>query len=219
MLAIALLDLTLLMFKEISTWRSQLKLIIKFSFWKNELNCYKNFNWDVAESVIEVPVKYDISPLLNGKIDVLPGYVINEPIVAQEKGYEVNIIWPSDYDIDFYSMTLFTTEKMIRKNPDLVQRFIDATLEGWNYAYENPNEAVSYTLMYSSELNKKHETKMMLASLGLLKPDNNPIGYIDKEVLESMQDILLNNRDMKNKINLDEVYTNNFLDNYYGSNN
>ena len=48
MLAIALLDLTLLMFKEISTWRSQLKLIIKFSFWKNELNCYKNFNWDVA---------------------------------------------------------------------------------------------------------------------------------------------------------------------------
>ena len=116
-------------------------------------------------------------------------------------------------------MTLFTTEKMIRKNPDLVQRFIDATLEGWNYAYENPNEAVSYTLMYSSELNKKHETKMMLASLGLLKPDNNPIGYIDKEVLESMQDILLNNRDMKNKINLDEVYTNNFLDNYYGSNN
>ena len=71
------------------------------------------------EKVIEVPVKYDISPLLTGEIDVWPGYVINEPIVAQEKGYDVNIIWPADYNISFYSMTLFTPEDMVKNNSPL----------------------------------------------------------------------------------------------------
>ncbi|MDP2925459.1 MAG: ABC transporter substrate-binding protein [Nanoarchaeota archaeon] len=168
------------------------------------------------ENISEVPIKYDISPLLIGEVDVLPGYVINEPIVAQEKGYDVNIIWPADYNIKFYSMTLFTTENMIKNNPELVQQFVNSTLKGWNYAYDNPDEAVNYTLMYSNQLNREHESKMIYASLELLKPDDKPIGYMDKIVWENMQKILLDNKDMKNPINnINEVYTNKFLENYY----
>src|SRR5437868_9569075 len=43
----------------------------------------------------ELPVKFDMTPLLTGQIDVWPGYVINEVITAREKGFDVNIIWPS----------------------------------------------------------------------------------------------------------------------------
>ena len=170
----------------------------------------KNTGIDTSQ-IIEIPVKYDISPLLSGQIDVWPGYVINEPITAREKGYEVNIIWPSDYGVNLYADTLFTTEDMIKNNPDLVKRFVRATLQGWNYAYNNPDEAVSYTLMYSDQLSREHETKMMQASLELLKPDNKPIGYMNRKIWEDMQKLLLENGFMKNPVNIDEVYTTQFL--------
>lgn len=161
----------------------------------------------VKESDVEiVPVEYDITPLLTGKIDVWPGYAINEPLLAEEQGYEVNRIWPSSYGINSYSMTLFAGEKMIREEPEVVRNFVEATIEGWEYAYAHPDEAVETTLGYSDQLNREHETKMMQASLELLKPDNNPIGYMDKEVWEEMRGIFLDK-----PIDIDRAFTNEFL--------
>ena len=164
-----------------------------------------------TSKVNEIPVKFDISPLLTGQIDVWPGYAINEPIIAEEKGYAVNLIWPTDYGVNLYADTLFTTEEMIEKNPDVVRRFVIATLQGWNYAYNNPDEAVSYTLMYSDILTKDHETRMMEASLPALRPEDRPIGSMDLDVLEGMQTLLLENGYMKEQIDLEKAYTNRFL--------
>ena len=165
-----------------------------------------------TSQVTETPVKFDISRLLSGQIDVWPGYAINEAITAQEKGYDVNIIWPSDYGVNLYGDTLFTTEDMIKNNPDLVKRFVIATLQGWNYAYNNPDEAVTYTLTYSDQLTREHETKMIQASLDLLKPDTKPIGAMDKKIWEDMQTLLLENGFMKNSVDVEQAYTNQFLD-------
>src|ERR1700726_4574497 len=64
----------------------------------------------------EIPVKFDMTPLLTGDIDVWPGYLINEVLAAKEKGFDVNIVYPSDYGIDLYADTLFTTETMLKGN-------------------------------------------------------------------------------------------------------
>ena len=164
------------------------------------------------EKVEMVPVAYDISPVLTGQVDAYEGYVINQPITAREKGFETYIINPVDYGINFYADTLFTTEKMIKENPNLVRRFVKATLQGWEYAYSHPDEAVNYTLMYSDQLKREHETAMMQSSLELLKPDDKPIGTIDKKILEEMHQLMVNNNILKNSINLDELYTTKFLD-------
>lgn len=164
------------------------------------------------ETVELVPVTYDISPVLTGQVDAYEGYIINQPITAREKGFKTYIINPADYGVNFYGDTLFTTEKMIRENPDLVRRFVRATLKGWEYAYSHPDEAVNYTLMYSDRLNREHETAMMRASLELLKPDDKPIGTIDRQVLEEMHDLLITNNILENPLNLDNLYTTQFLE-------
>ena len=53
---------------------------------------------------------------------------------------------------------------------------------------------------------------MMQASLELLKPDDKPIGTIEKKILEEMLQLMVNNNILKNSINLDELYTTKFLD-------
>jgi NitT/TauT family transport system substrate-binding protein len=139
----------------------------------------------------EIPVKFDIAPLLTGAIDVWPGYLINEVLTAEEKGFPVNIVYPSDYGIDLYADTLFTTEAMLKAKPDVVRNFVAATLKGWNTATAAPEEAAKITVKYGDKLTYEHELAMVKASAPLLKPDNKPIGFMDAAGWSSAQQLLL----------------------------
>jgi ABC-type nitrate/sulfonate/bicarbonate transport system substrate-binding protein len=139
----------------------------------------------------EIPVKFDMTPLLTGDIDVWPGYLINEVLAAKEKGFDVNIVHPSDYGIDLYADTLFTTEAMLKEKPDVVRNFVAATLKGWNTAIAAPEEAAKITLKYGDKLNYEHELAMVKASVPLLKPDSKPVGYMDQAGWSSAQQLLL----------------------------
>jgi ABC-type nitrate/sulfonate/bicarbonate transport system substrate-binding protein len=139
----------------------------------------------------EIPVKFDIAPLLTGAIDVWPGYLINEVLTAEEKGFPVNIVYPSDYGIDLYADTLFTTEAMLKTKPDVVRNFVAATLKGWNAATAAPEEAARITVKYGDKLTYEHELAMVKASAPLLKPDSKPIGFMDAAGWSSAQQLLL----------------------------
>lgn len=164
-----------------------------------------------AAKVTEIPVKFDMSPLFTGQVMAWPGYSINEPIVAQEQGYEVSLIWPSEYGVDLYADTLFTTEAMIRDKPDLVKRFVDASLMGWDYAITHPEEAVQFTLKQSEKLKEGHEKAMLKASIGSLKPDDKPIGWMDRGKWEEMRNLLLEAGFIKKAVDVDKVFTTQFL--------
>lgn len=164
-----------------------------------------------TKTIKEIPVKYDMTPLFTGQVMAWPGYSINEPIVAQEMGRDVNFIWPSDYGVNLYADTLFTTEDMIRDDPDLVKRFVEATLKGWDYAIEHQDEAVAFTLKQSDKLKKGHESAMLKASVDLLRPDDKPIGWMEKSKWEEVQSLLLEQRFMKNQVDVDKAFTTRFL--------
>jgi NitT/TauT family transport system substrate-binding protein len=161
--------------------------------------------------VTEVPVKFDLSPLFSGQVQAWPGYSINEPIVAEEHGHMVTYIWPSDYGVTLYADTLFTTETLVREQPDVVKGVVEATIEGWNYALEHPAEAVQITLRQSDQLRADHETRMLRASIPLIEPDDRPIGSMDKSKWEEMQRLLLDQGFMKQAVDVETVFTTRFL--------
>jgi len=164
-----------------------------------------------AKDVNEVPVKFDMTPFLAGQIDVWPGYAINEVITAREKGFDVNIIWPSDYGINLYADTLFTTEKMLAEKPDVVQRFVAATLQGWAYAADHPEEAAKITVKHGTKLTYAHELAMMNESIPLLRPDKQPIGSMQPAAWAALQEFLLKGGFMKEAIALDKAYTSKYV--------
>jgi ABC-type nitrate/sulfonate/bicarbonate transport system substrate-binding protein len=155
----------------------------------------------------EIPVKFDITPLLTGTIDVWPGYLINEVLAAKEKGFEVNVVYPSEYGIDLYADTLFTTEKMLKEKPDLVKKFVAATLKGWDIAIAAPEEAAKITVKYGNKLTYDHELAMMKASLPLLAPDNKPVGYMDEAGWSSAQKLLLAAGFQKQAVDVAKAFT------------
>jgi NitT/TauT family transport system substrate-binding protein len=155
----------------------------------------------------EIPVKFDMTPLLAGDIDVWPGYLINEVLAAKEKGFDVNIVAPADYGIDLYADTLFTTEKMLKEKPDVVKKFVAATLRGWNAAIAAPEEAAEITVKYGDKLTFEHELAMMKASIPLLKPDDKPFGYMDEAGWSSAQKLLLGAGMQKEPVNVAAAFS------------
>jgi NitT/TauT family transport system substrate-binding protein len=161
--------------------------------------------------VTETPVKFDITPLLTGQVDVWPGYLINEVLAAKEKGFDVSVISPSDFGISLYADTLFTTEKMLKEKPALVRAFVEATVKGWNDAIAHPDEAAQITVKYGSKLTPDHELAMMKASVPLLKPDTQPVGYMTEAGWAALQNLLLEGGFLKAPLDLNKAYTAQFV--------
>ncbi len=97
------------------------------------------------------PIPHDLSKgyfhdLAANNVDVVPGYSIGSPYEAQRIGLDVNALRPADFGVDFYGDSLFTTEPFATKNPDVVRRFRRASLRGWRYALEHPDEIVAHIL-------------------------------------------------------------------------
>ncbi|MBU2954789.1 ABC transporter substrate-binding protein [Marinobacter sp. F3R08] len=163
-------------------------------------------------AIREIPVKYDLSPLLNGQVQAWPGYVINEVISVEEKGHDVNVISPEDYGINFYADTLFTRNDLMESDPAVVQAFVRASFRGWAYALENPEEAARFGLEYSDRLNFEHELAMMKASIPLLAPEQPPLGNMTEMAWQDLQEQLLSLGFLDEKQELGDVYTNEFLE-------
>jgi len=85
---------------------------------------------------------YDINDLVNGKTDAFSSYLTNEPYYLNQLGIPFSILNPSTYGIDFYSDILFTSENEIEKAPEQVKNFREASLLGWQYALEHPEELI-----------------------------------------------------------------------------
>lgn len=162
-------------------------------------------------NITEIPIGYDATELLEGKTDVSTGYIINEPHQVIEAGKEVNTILMSDYGANMYADVLFATEETINNHPEEVQEFLDATIKGWQYAIENIDEAIDITLLYTTDRTKSHETYMLEKSIPLINQGDSSIGGMTKEGWENVQNILLEQNLLDQKINIDQAYTLNFL--------
>jgi NitT/TauT family transport system substrate-binding protein len=78
-----------------------------------------------------------MAPFLADPNLIQQGYVTSEPfIIQQQAGVEPVVLLAADGGYNGYSNIITTSRKMIETKPDLVQRFVDASIEGW-YSYLN----------------------------------------------------------------------------------
>ncbi|AFJ02657.1 diguanylate cyclase/phosphodiesterase (GGDEF & EAL domains) with PAS/PAC sensor(s) [Methylophaga frappieri] len=88
----------------------------------------------------------DLQRLIAGEIDILPAYVSNEPYYLEQRNIAYRAISPHDFDINFYSDILFTSEQFLRESPEIVAAFHRATLQGWEDALNYPDAVIDTIL-------------------------------------------------------------------------
>lgn len=86
------------------------------------------------------PYNFNIGPFLADKTIAQQGYVSSEPYKIKMEGkIEPVVLLLADYGYTPYATTIETKAELVEKNPDLVQRFVDASIKGWYSYLENPD--------------------------------------------------------------------------------
>ncbi len=155
---------------------------------------------------------YSYNSLTSGAMDVYSGFVQNEPVQAQMDGIAVNLIFPEDYGARFYANVLFTRDDMVAERADVVERFMRATLRGYRYAVENPDEVSALVLQYDKTLDLEFQRASMRAEIPMIDTGDAPIGWMDDEVWQISQEILLQQGLLPSSVDLATFYTNRFVE-------
>jgi NitT/TauT family transport system substrate-binding protein len=169
-----------------------------------------------ASDVTMVPADPSLNALLAGEVDAQMGFVTNEPVLLRQQGYEVNLILPSDYGIDLYSNLIFTSEDLVEQDPDLVTRFLQATLHGYEEAMDDPDHAAQLSVQRNPELDSDGELASMQASLPLLRPAGSSPGMMSAESWRAAYQFMLDQGLLDQPIDIGEVYDLSFLNEIYG---
>jgi len=134
---------------------------------------------------------YNPLDIANGKTDVMACYISNEPFVLKEHGIETNAINPEAYGFDFYSDILFTSETEVRNHPKRVRAFVDATLKGWEYAFEHIPETAQLIRERYNTQNKSLESLIYEGQVlkELAYRGNSPLGSMAVDKFYRISDI------------------------------
>ena len=103
----------------------------QFSFWQ----------WMKAEHGFKdeqlKPYVFNVGPFLADKKSVQQGYSISEPIsIKAQAGFDPVVHLLADNGFSTYSTTIETRAELVKNKPEMVQKFVDASLLGWyNYLY------------------------------------------------------------------------------------
>lgn len=158
----------------------------------------------------------DLTQFYSGTVQVRSVYLTNEVLTIKAAGYDINIIYPDDYGIHNYSDTLICPDDLITSQPDLVLRFLRATLKGWTYAVENPTEIGPMVKKYNPKADSQMETEKMTASLPLVNTGEDHIGWMRPEVWAGMEQVLREQGVITTPLDVTQVYTMQFLEKIYG---
>ncbi|MFL1407296.1 ABC transporter substrate-binding protein [Marinobacter sp. M1N3S26] len=159
---------------------------------------------------------FSVAPFLNDENIVQQGYLSSEPFAIQKGGIEPSVFLLSDYGYPPYATTIETTTDMVEERPDVVRRFVQASMEGWKSYLENPapgNELIMQEnpemtpeqIAYGIEKMKEYE----LVTGG--DAQTMGIGVMTDERWQKIRDFMVEADLASEDLDLSKVYTLEFL--------
>ncbi len=83
---------------------------------------------------------FNIAPFLANPNAVQQGYLTSEPYIIEQAGTQPNVFLIADEGYASYASVIMTSQQFAAEKADLVQRFVDASIEGWySYVYGDPS--------------------------------------------------------------------------------
>lgn len=109
-------------------------------------------------------------------------------------GDSIGIIDMNDEGVAMMEDNIFCTKSFAEENPETVAAFLYASLKGWEYAVENPEEAAEICYEYGSSVSADHQAYMAEEVAKLVSTDTkgntvSDIGNMDDDAMQQTLDI------------------------------
>jgi len=124
-----------------------------------------------------IPTTTRLQDLIDGTVDVSHAYLTNEPWSLDQAGIEYQIFNPRHHSINFYSDLIITHRERVLASPHQVKAFRAASLRGWRYALEHPEEALDIMEQhYAITKSRDHSRYEMNTLRELIIPEHVELG-------------------------------------------
>lgn len=152
--------------------------------------------------------------LTTGRADGIGQFTVGEPLLSKNAApKQVLALSYADAGLNLYGNGIIASDNLIKSNPDLVRRFVRATMAGLRDAIANPQQA--------GEIMHKHhrqvdvdiavgETKIVA---GLTEQPGLPLGTLDAQQMKNALDIVGSAYQLKNPVAPEDLYAPGFVPN------
>jgi len=106
-------------------------------------------------TLMNMPPTAMVPALLQGQVDAILGSIDAYQIQLEAQGAQLDNYRFADYGVPTVSTSIFASDSYIKENPDVVRKFIAASLKGWSFALDNPEKAVKDLKTVFPEVNEK----------------------------------------------------------------
>jgi len=179
-----------------------------------------------SNEVVEVPKSSGrteganfIDDIIDGTFDSSEGYIVNQPLRMKRQGHDVNIIKPSDYGVRSYSDVIITKKSTLNENRELVKKFLDASVKGWEYSVQFPEEVAIITANKykkdGSDESILHETELLKESIRLILGGDKKFLSMDENIWKTMINDLVEIKIIDSTIEQNKIYDQSLLDEIY----
>jgi NitT/TauT family transport system substrate-binding protein len=152
--------------------------------------------------------------LTTGRADGIGQFTVGEPLLSKTAApQKVVALSYADAGLNLYGNGIIASDSMITSNPDMIRRFVRATMQGLRDSIANPQQA-------GEIMNKHHrqvdvdiavgETKIVA---GLTDQAGLPLGALDPRQMKNALDIVSSAYQLKNPVTPEDLYAPGFVSN------
>ncbi len=164
-------------------------------------------------TMIQVDPAAKVVAVLEKRADGLLGGADDQYFLIKQRGIEPAALRFADNGANIVGMTIVTKTDTIKNKPDLIKRFVRATIKSWEEAKKNPGAAVDAALKVKPDLNRQSTLDQMLVDFELLDSKNSKgrVGWGAQADWDQTLDLLKKYRELKTDQAWTTFHTNEFM--------
>jgi NitT/TauT family transport system substrate-binding protein len=167
-------------------------------------------------SIVQVDIPGKVSALLAKRVQATFVYAVTQvPMIEDQTGGPINVIQYSANGLNLLSNGIVANTEMIEKNPDLVKRFVRATVKSWQFAIDHQDEAVAAFVKISDKPKASVVRQQLNTTLSLLatpRTKGKPLGWMSPEDWRETVAYLEQYGGVPKDTSVDSIYTNKFVE-------
>lgn len=173
---------------------------------------------DLDKSQMElVRAGFDPTPLLTGQVDAYVAWIVNQPYAVEQAGMGWKfLLFADNPGLEYYAMIPFVHRDFIENNPEILEKFMRASLRGWDWALDNPEETADIVVSeYLPGGDAAAELWLLEASRDLIATEEtaaNGLGWMNPQKWEDGIATLLEYEQIDEAVPVDEIMTNQFVE-------
>jgi NitT/TauT family transport system substrate-binding protein len=175
----------------------------------------KNANLDMSKiTLVQIDPAGKVVALLEKRVDAILGGLDDQYFLVKQKGANPAGMKFADHGANTVGLTVLANQATIDSKPELVKRFVKATVRSWQAAMKDPDAAIDALLKIRPDLDRTSQKGQLLADISFIPSEANkgkPFGYNADADWERTMKILKEYRDLKTDKTATAFYTDDFI--------